>query len=344
MAISDEAWTSVYNAARSEIDALPTLELTHDYYIPPRPGYTNIHLSPGWGGDIVALWVLDAVEANAHDEASSGALFPRTTLSEAIPAIVSIHSRDGARDVHLDRLELDHCSVQPMPDGQILVAGARCRYSPDTGAEHNAAVYDDAGKLVRTGTFGDGIKHLRCTEHGDVWVGYFDEGVLGNYGWGGGDGPEPIGASGLVRFDVSLQKVWECRLASLGWSQITDCYALEVDGADVWICYYTDFDIARVRGGEISVWTNEAVRGVRSLVVSGDYVGLIGGYLGEHDRIVIGRLADYRFQVEAEARMALPGGAELLNLYIVGSDGEITVAMPDGHVYRASFDDWLDQL
>ena len=212
------------------------------------------------------------------------------------------------------------------------------------GAQSNAALYDSTGTMVRRGTLGDGINHVRCAENGDVWVGYFDEGVFGNDGWGSFNGPEPIGASGLVRFDASLHKVWEFTGASLGWNSISDCYALELDGTDVWICYYTDFNIARVREREISVWLNDEVRGVRSLVVSGNYAGLMGGYLGFHDRIVIGVLADWRFQLKFAARIALPGGADLPPAsYLFGVDGQVIVVMPDGLVYRADFDEWVAQ-
>lgn len=65
--------------------------------------------------------------------------------------------------------------------------------------------------------------------------------------------------------------------------------------ADVRTCYHTDFNVPRVSGWGMSAWINDAVRGIRSLVVSGSHVGPIGGYLGEHDRIVIGHLTDWYF-------------------------------------------------
>jgi hypothetical protein len=342
MTLSDGAWQRVYDGARADLAALPTLEVTEDYRIaPPRDGYYNVDLSPGWAGEIVSLWVPEVVEANVRDELPNGVRVPRTRLPAAAPATVCVHSRDGTRTVDLDRLELDNCYVQPMPDGQILVVGARCKYSVEAGAERNAALYDAGGALIRTGTLGDGIKAVRCTEAGDIWVGYFDEGVFGNNGWGASHGRAPIGSSGLVRFDATLQQVWECTLASLGWNPISDCYALELAGAEVWLCYYTDFNVARIREGEVSVWINETVAGARSLAVSGEHVGLIGGYLGEHDRIVIGRLADYKFHIESQARIVLPGGAELPQSYVAGGNGEITIVTDDGTVYRADFADWI---
>jgi hypothetical protein len=55
-------------------------------------------------------------------------------------------------------------------------------------------------------TIGDGVARVRVARSGHVWVGYFDEGVYGNYGWGGGGGgPAPLGAPGLVRFSPDLE-------------------------------------------------------------------------------------------------------------------------------------------
>ena len=51
-----------------------------------------------------------------------------------------------------------------------------------------------AGELRRQFVLGDGIKHVQTTAAGDIWVGYFDEGVYGNYGWGNDPDSEPIGA------------------------------------------------------------------------------------------------------------------------------------------------------
>ena len=63
-------------------------------------------------------------------------------------------------------------------------------------------VVDAAGSVVAEGTLGDGINHLLTTPSGAIWVGYFDEGVFGSFGWGG-PGPPPIGQPGIVQFDTS---------------------------------------------------------------------------------------------------------------------------------------------
>ena len=97
--------------------------------------------------------------------------------------------------------------VQPLPDGGYLVARSRCAWTPK-GPEKNAVVVDSTGRVVRRGTLGDGIAHLQADRDGRIWVGYFDEGIAGNLGWGF-DGPEPLGASGLVRWSLNFDK--ECQ-------------------------------------------------------------------------------------------------------------------------------------
>ena len=61
------------------------------------------------------------------------------------------------------------------------MAGARCRRRPE-GPNRNAVLYDADGQVVSEHVLGDGIAHLLATSTGQVWAGYFDEGIYGNYG------------------------------------------------------------------------------------------------------------------------------------------------------------------
>jgi hypothetical protein len=45
-------------------------------------------------------------------------------------------------------------------------------------------MYDAQGRPSQGEVFGDDIAHVQATDTGEIWVGYFDEGVYGNYGWG----------------------------------------------------------------------------------------------------------------------------------------------------------------
>ena len=108
----------------------------------------------------------------------------------------------------------------------------------------------------REGVVGDGVEHMFTTSAGDIWVAYFDEGVFGNYGWGG-PGPTPIGAPGIVRFGADLSLRWSFPMNT----SMADCYAFNVDDHEIWACYYTEFPIARIADDAVRHWTNAAARG-----------------------------------------------------------------------------------
>jgi len=83
--------------------------------------------------------------------------------------------------------------LRPVPDGSLLLLGSRCMYSEKDGPEKNAVFVDPEGNVLRELTFGDGIADCIVKADGTIITSYFDEGVMGNYGW-----KEPIGSSGLV--------------------------------------------------------------------------------------------------------------------------------------------------
>ena len=97
-----------------------------------------------------------------------------------------MHTPELAAVTPIADLALAHITVQPMPGGKFLVAGARCRWRRD-GPDRNGVLYDADGQVVAEGVLGDGIGHVLATSDGQVWIGYFDEGIYGNYGWGQAD-------------------------------------------------------------------------------------------------------------------------------------------------------------
>ena len=127
--------------------------------------------------------------------------------------------------------------IQPFEDGWLL--GER---------RGKATLYDAHGVVRSTLDLGDASDDLQTTPDGRIWVSYFDEGVFG-----GG-----IGQQGLVCFDAAGSAVFKyadfAELNAL--PMIRDCYAMNVDQmGDVWINYYTDFPMVRLRGFEIEqVW------------------------------------------------------------------------------------------
>jgi hypothetical protein len=170
-------------------------------------------------------------------------------------------------------------------------------------------LYDADGQVVSEHVLGDGIAHVLATSTGQVWVGYFDEGIYGNYGWGLGDGPEPVGAYGIVRFSSHLQPAWHYpKYTEVGpWDAINDCYALNVDDTSTWACYDSDFPVVRIRDGTVTGWHND-IRGVSALAVAGSRVALFGGYGPDRDRLALAELSAGRAGPTGEYRVVLPDG------------------------------------
>ncbi|MFT4126956.1 MAG: hypothetical protein QM662_12105 [Gordonia sp. (in: high G+C Gram-positive bacteria)] len=265
---------------------------------------------PGPDGSLVTLWTTaaDHPELYARHGSSGGASFARTRTARPVSARVGVFGPQLQHVVAIDELPIAFPEVQVFSDGSVLLVGARCAWTPDDGAEHNAIVYDADGRVERTGVLGDGICHLAVTAADEIWVGYFDEGVLGNFGWHHPEAPPPVGVAGLVRFDRGLRPVWEFD----GPEPIVDCYALNLAGPDAWLCYYDAFPLARVRDDTVTTWaTPEQVSGVSAIAVDGDRVAFFGGYKGDgSNRLLVGRLPDDLLHVTAARTESLPAQSD----------------------------------
>lgn len=162
------------------------VELRRHAAVTGRPGEERVAVSVGPDGNVIALWApADGASAlTSSTTRPGGAVFPDTRASRPVAARVSVHTPEQATVTELRELDLAHATLQPLSQGRTLVVGARCRWRPDA-PERNARVYDSAGEIVAEATLGDGILHVLTTPSDHVWVGYSDEGVYGNYGWGG---------------------------------------------------------------------------------------------------------------------------------------------------------------
>lgn len=106
-----------------------------------------------------------------------------------------------------------------------------------------ARFYDASGNLRNTVDIGDAVNSVQATEHGLIWVSYFDEGVFG-----GG-----IGQNGLVCFDSAGASVFKfAELATKEYlPQIDDCYALNVCRDCIWLSYYSNFPLICLRDFQV---------------------------------------------------------------------------------------------
>ena len=126
------------------------------------------------------------------EERNGFAIFPFSKPKRSYPATFIRFDGGLIQRTELLNVNIAFPSVQPLPNGEVLLVGARCHYRKGD-PEQNAIVCSPEGEIVRSFVLGDGINDVQTTSDGMIWVSYFDEGVFGNYGW-----DKPMGASGLV--------------------------------------------------------------------------------------------------------------------------------------------------
>ena len=312
----------------------PLFLYEHGELAPPEDGLELVSLAVSAAQEVVLLWARpdELAALTSVKEAPGQARFPDSRTAGEAGVVATVHVPGQVRvAARILRLPVAHPLVDLMPDGEVLLVGARAEWTPE-GAERNALLYDERGSLVREETLGDGIGHVQTTSAGDVWVGYFDEGVYGNYGWGD-PGPAPVGAAGIVRFDRHLQQAWSYEPGeALG--GVDDCTVLNVTDNAVWACYYSDFPVVRIRGEKVSGWTS-TVGAVGAMVAAEDEVGLFGGYGDDRHRLVRGRLREGRFVPESVSRLVLPDGQDLPRDATILARGEHLHAVLGGRWLRA---------
>lgn len=142
--------------------------------------------------------------------------------------------RDEA--IELKNVPLTPSMVDFFSDGTILIVQSRCK-GDGKNLGRNARRYNPNGQLISAFTLGDGINDVQIDETDTIWVGYFDEGVFGDYTYG-----EPMGSDGLVAYSIEGQRLW-----GAGQYEIADCYALNVvHSKEVYFYYYDDFHLVQL--------------------------------------------------------------------------------------------------
>lgn len=278
---------------------------------PPSGFDALVSVGVGVGGP-VALWSSTQGEQRLHerDEQPAGASFPRTRPSAeptvALAAYTDSNSVVASTVVVVPALPVAYPHLQQLPDGSFLVVGARCSWT-DAGPEQNAMVIGHDGRIIRRGCLGDGLQHVQVAEDGTIWTGYFDEGVFGDFGWGDPDGPDPLGAAGIVAWSSAFQKTWELDPTE---GLVADCYALNVAPDGVWACTYTDFPVVRIADGHVQVHDTRDVSGPRGIVATRDRIGLVGTYR-DPSLLIVGSLVDGVFTETSRTNLWAPDGAPL---------------------------------
>lgn len=209
-----------------------------------------LDLSLGHDGTVTTLWLrkTEREAATARVTAEHGAVFPVSRSARPISYVVHLWHPAGQRVIRLDPCDAAFPFVARLAStGHILIVGARCAVTRE-GPEYNAFMFDDDGTLVRRGVMGDGISHVCVDATDSIWAGYFDEGIFGNFGWGG-DGPEPLGSPGIVRFNSRFDVTWAAPQTAE--TAMADVYAMTTHGADVIACPYDSFRLLMTRDGTL---------------------------------------------------------------------------------------------
>ncbi len=274
--------------------------------------------SVGISGELIQIWVPASASGNlfARETREGGAAFAKTQTQEPYSATVTITGPASRSERSLPLLNATFPKVQTLPGGGIFLVAPRCLRHEDGPPEMNAHIFGLDGS-VREFCLGDGIQHVQTDSLGRIWVGYFDEGVYGNFGWGIPEGPQPLGAAGLVCFDQTGKATWEFAPPN-GMDYISDCYALNVAEDCVWASYYTDFPIIRVDAqGKVDAWRTD-LAGTRQLAISDASVLAFGGYREHRTDCYLLSLGVESAEIVADVRLLFPESVEFQKALVIG--------------------------
>jgi hypothetical protein len=262
------------------------------------------------------VFIVYAMKPTDYQFSQGLAIFPKI-FGEApqVYRILKIRDATVVMDMCIENEKFNIHDVQPMAD-KLLLASARSEYRGSNDFDLNGRAYSRDGVLVSEILLGDGVQSIQATRSGEIWVSYFDEGVLGNFGW-----DKPFGASGLLALDHSGQTIYQFE-PNGKLDHIVDCYALNVaTDSDVWCYYYTDFPLVQIQNKKIVASWNVPVSGSSAFAIDGDLVLFAGGY-------------DHRKEFEV-VRLNSDGTAKLLRRLSL-RDAKGAIVVPERIVGRGA--------
>lgn len=127
---------------------------------------------------------------------------------------------------------------------------------------NNACLFDTQGNIINKFDVGKGIQDCQVDVDNNIWISYSDEGIFGE---------STMGENGIVAFNSQGNIVfndYDLFVDKYDIPPIDDCYALNVDGNDVWLYYYSEFPLVQLKNKKlykfwenIDIVTNAAVKG-----------------------------------------------------------------------------------
>lgn len=274
-------------------------------------------------GSILFLFV-EPGAANAVTERhtnEAGVSFPRTQMAcDKRFRLLRVAPNGSRSTIELPELDTTFPFVDVFPDGKVLLASGRCAWHGPEDYDLNGVVVDpDTGKFSRI-LLGDGINHIQIDTRGRIWVGYFDEGVFGNFGWAN-PGPAPVGSAGLVCFSCAGEKIWELPYDER--HGMADCYALNVFGARAAFYCYTEFPICRIAEDFSQTFWRTSLRGCSVLALT-DTKALLGAQYDEPlDTAHVGTTRDGAFCDVEKVRLLLPNGEPIKEGRLIGRGADL---------------------
>lgn len=258
-----------------------------------------VSLSPD--GDAVAVWAApDDAAALRGNRAASPAepSFPTVRVDPAVEVRVAVQEPGGRvlAVTTIPELAPAHPRVGLLPGGDLVLVGSRCWWTKE-GVVPNAGVYSPSGHLRTSAVLGDGVASIEVTRRGEIWVGYFDEGIYGNFGWNR-PGPRPIGAPGLLRYSRFLDLVW--RYPDQARHAIDDGPSLNLVDDVLWMTHDSEYPVVRIVDGALTVW-DSPLASASAVLVDGDVVALVG-----RRTVAVGALRDGAFQPTSTCALELP--------------------------------------
>lgn len=217
-------------------------------------------------------------------------------------------------------------NVNYLPTNEILLICGRSRFKSETDIDKNARVYNLKGILLRDFIAGDGIQDVKIDSKGNIWTSYFDEGILGNYGWN-----NPIGSSGLICWNKDGEKLWEFEPIH-GLERMMDCYAMNIDLDDnIWFYYYTEFPLVKLNNEKTMEFWETKTSGSSSLNISKDIILMAGGY--DNDNFELFEFKGAKLKTSKKIKFTTKEGTELSKINYITSFGSNIGFLNDKKVY-----------
>ncbi|WP_339250267.1 hypothetical protein NSQ43_11335 [Sporosarcina sp. FSL W8-0480] len=235
--------------------------------------------------------------------------FPATVTEKSYSYHV-VHLKDGNKNViDLPEETWNYHFLQPIEDDHFMLVCARSYYHNAKNIEENARVYDLNGRFIRSFCLGDGIEHVYVARNQEIWTGYFDEGVFGNYGW-----EVPVGRSGLVGWDSTGSKIDS--LEEDREYSIFECLALNGNPeGEIWFFFSIDSKIGIRKEGRTVYYSPEDI-GFQFFAVNGETVVAYRESFGRHSIFEMQREGE-KFKTLHEIKLMKPNGvpveAQLVN-------------------------------